>query len=331
MRLFVIGLAGGAIMLCAGVAAAQEQLTVTPTKISDEKAVFATVESPNTIPARARIGGTIVTLAVKDGDSVAQGQVIARIVDEKLQLQSKSLDAQIAGLESQLAQAEADLVRTEGLLARGVATRTRTDELRTAATVASNALKARKAERAVLEQQMTEGAVLAPTAGRVLKVPVTVGTVVLAGEAVATIAEGNFILRLRVPERHAQFLKVGDSVRLDGAELGLSAPRFGKIRLVYPEIADGRVKVDAVVDGLNDYFVGERIRVWVSAGERQAFVIPAAFLITRFGIDYAKLRTPDGKTIDVPVQRGVELPRPAMLDGVEILSGLKSGDVVVKP
>ena len=40
----------------------------------------------------------------------------------------------------------------------------------------------------------------------------------------------------------------------------------------------------------------------------------------------------DAKTaIDVPVQRGRELPRPDMPDALEILSGLKTGDVLVRP
>jgi len=33
----------------------------------------------------------------------------------------------------------------------------------------------------------------------------------------------------------------------------------------------------------------------------------------------------------VPVQRGREQPRPDMTDALEILSGLKSGDVLVRP
>ena len=129
----------------------------------------------------------------------------------------KSLDAQIAGLEAQLEQAQTDLTRAEDLFARGTIPKTRLDEARTAFNVASNAHRARIAERSVVEQQLAEGKVLAPTAGRVLKVPVTAGTVILPGETVATIAEQNFVLRLRVPERHALFLKAGDTVRVDGA------------------------------------------------------------------------------------------------------------------
>jgi len=315
---------------CPAVADA-DAFTVALTTIVDEKAVFATVEAPKPVPARVRTGGTVAKLTVKEGDQVEGGQVIAAVADEKLARQLKSLDAQIAGLEAQEAKARADLARAEGLFARGTTPRVRLDEARTAADVASNALRARIAERSVVEQQLTEGKVLAPTAGRVLSVPYTVGAVVLPGETIATIAERNFILRLRVPERHVRFLKAGDSVRVDGAEIGLPGTKFGKIKLVYPQIEDGRVVADAVVEGLGDYFVSERIRVWVSGGERKAFVVPAGFIATRFGIDYVRVRSGEQGVIDVPVQRGRDVPRPQMPDGVEILSGVSAGDQLVRP
>jgi len=282
------------------------------------------------VPARARIGGTVAELSVKEGDQVKGGQVVANIGDEKIALQMKSLDAQIAGLDAQLAQAQTDLTRAEDLFSRGTIPKTRLDEARTAMNVASNAHRARTAERAVIAQQLVEGAVLAPTAGRILKVPVTTGTVVMSGEPVAMVAEQNFVLRLRVPERHARFLKAGNPVRLDREQAGASA-QFGTIRLVYPQIEDGRVIADAKVDGLGDYFVGERIRVWVSGGERTAFIVPSSFITTRFGVDYARIQAPDGNIVDVPVQRGRELPRPGETEGIEILSGLKSGDSLVLP
>lgn len=311
-------------------ALAADTYTVAPSTIADEKAVFATVESANIVPARARIGGTVAELNVKEGDEVAQGRVVATIGDEKLALQMKSLDAQISGLEAQLAQAKSDLDRAEDLFAKGTIPKTRLDEARTAFNVSTNSHRSKVAERSVIEQQLSEGKVLAPTAGRVLKVPVTAGTVIMPGEPVASIAEKNFVLRLRVPERHARFLKAGDPVRIDGEELGASKATFGAIKLVYPQIEDGRVVADAQVAGLGDYFVGERIRVWVSAGERESIVVPASFIVTRFGIDYARIRK-GSETIDVPVQRGREVPRPDMPDALEILSGLQAGDVLVRP
>jgi RND family efflux transporter MFP subunit len=319
------------LALMAQQAHAVETFTVAPKQVADEKAVFATVESSNVIPARARIGGTVAQLAVKEGDRVTQGQVVGIVGDEKLVLQMKSLDAQIAGLEAQLAQSQSDLTRAEDLFAKGTIPKTRLDEARTASNVATNAHRARIAERSVIEQQLTEGQVLAPAAGRVLKVPVTAGTVILPGESVAIIAEQHFVLRLRVPERHAQFLKAGDPVRINGEEFGKSGAKFGTIQLVYPQIEEGRVIADAAVTGLGDYFVGERIRVWVSAGERSSIIVPAAFITTRFGIDYARVGKDAQTAIDVPVQRGLDQPRPDMPDALEILSGLKAGDILVKP
>jgi RND family efflux transporter MFP subunit len=329
MRVFMAVAVLGVLIARPGLA--ESIFVVAPATVADQKAVFATVESRRVVPARARIGGTVAEVVVKEGDRVELGEVVATVGDEKIALQMKSLDAQIAGLQAQLAQAQSDLARAEDLAGRGTIPRARLDEVRTAFNVADNALRARIAERSVIEEQLAEGRVLAPAAGRVLKAPLTAGTVVMAGESVADIAEQNFVLRLKVPEQHARFLKAGDTIRLDAAELGEAAPRFGTIELVYPRIEDGRVVADARVEGLGDYFVGERVRAWISAGERTAYVIPASFITTRFGVDYVKIRGTGGADLDVPVQRGRELPRPDLLDGIEILSGLTPGDRLVRP
>jgi RND family efflux transporter MFP subunit len=310
--------------------AAEETFVVTSSAVPDQKAVFATIESRRVVPGRSRIGGTVAAIAVREGDHVDLGQVIATVGDDKLALQMKSLDAQIAGLEAQVAQAQTDLTRAEDLFQKGIAPKTRLDEARTASNVAANAMRARTAERSVIQQQLTEGNVLAPAAGRVLKVPLTAGTVVMPGDPVALIAEQNFVVRLKVPERHAKSMKAGDPIRIDGDDLGTAAPRFGKISLVYPQIEEGRVVADAIVEGLEDYFVNERVRVWIAAGERPAYVIPARFITTRFGLDYVRVRTAGNVDVDVPVQRGRPAPRPDMPDGIEILSGLQNSDRLVR-
>jgi RND family efflux transporter MFP subunit len=319
-----------AIATLGTVPADADGLTVASRSVADEKAVFATVESVSVVPARGRIGGIIVQLDVREGDPVMSGQAIAAIGDEKLALQMKSLDAQIGALQAQSDQAQTDFTRIDGLVDRGILPRVKLDETRTALNVAQNALRARTAERAVIQQQLLEGQVLAPAGGRVLKKLVAVGSVVLPGDPVAMIAEQDFKLRLRVPERHARFLKAGDKIRVDGAEFGDQTSRLGVIDLVYPQIEDGRVIADASVEGLGEYFVGDRLRVWISGGTRTAFVIPSNFVTTRFGIDYVHLRRGD-QTIDAPVQRGRDLPTSDLPNGLEILSGIRGGDQLVQP
>jgi RND family efflux transporter MFP subunit len=327
------------LLTLSGGARAEESITVAPALVKDEKAVFATVESIVVEPARTRIGGTLAALSVREGDRVERDQVVATVGDDKLVLQMKSLDAQIAALDAQVRQTQIDLARTEDLFPKGAASKAALDQARTAFNVATNTHQSRIAERAVIQEQLAQGAVLAPLSGRVIRVPLRSGSVVLPGEPVAMIAEQNFVLRLRIPERHARFLKAGDTVRLDGQDLGQDlgkeslgeeGAQFGTVKLVYPQIEDGRVVADATVSALGDYFVGQRIRVWVSSGARTAIVIPASYVITRFGIDYVKIRR-NNSAIDMPVQRGRDLPRPDMPDGLEILSGLSAGDQLVRP
>lgn len=299
--------------------------------ISDEKSVFATIESAHVVPARVRTAGTIVELDVRQGDRVEQGQVIATVGDQKLALTVSSYAAQVQAAQAQLAQAKLEYERAQRLIASGAIARNMYDQAHTAYNVAASNLKSITAQRAVVQQQETEGQVLAPASGRVITVPVIAGTVVMSGDVVATVAEQNFVLRLQIPERHARYLKAGDPVRLDGNDLGLDGPRFGTIDLIYPDVQNGHVVADATVPGLSDYFVGRRVRVWVSAGQRRAIVVPETLIATRYGIDYARVWTKKDGAIDVPVQRGQKLPRPDMRNGLEILSGLQTGDRLLRP
>lgn len=319
-----------ALMMVAAASAQAESVTVAQRSVADEKAVFATVESTSVVPARSRIGGTIVALDVREGDAVSQGQRIATVTDDKLALQLKSLDAQILALQAQASQAQIDFTRVEGLVERGTLPRVKLDEVRTALNVAENGLRARTAERAVIQQQTEEGQVLAPAAGRVLRRQAVAGSVVLPGDPIVTIAQQDFKLRLRVPERHARFLKAGDGLRIDGEAFADGKMRTGTIDLVYPQLEDGRVIADARFDNPREYFVGDRLRVWISGGDRTSFVVPASYVFTRFGIDYVQLKR-NGTVVNVPVQRGRPLPSAEQPDGIEILSGVRAGDELVRP
>ncbi|WP_300556573.1 efflux RND transporter periplasmic adaptor subunit [Maricaulis sp.] len=300
--------------------------TVETVRVSDRKAVFATVESVDIVTARARLGGTIGELRVDEGDAVEAGSVLAVVVNERLAPQIGSVNAQAAALNAQLAQARIDLERAQDLFSRGIFPQARLDQASTQVEVLEGQYASVRRERDVLVQQAREGDVLAPAAGRVLQVPVTAGTVVMPGEAIAMIASDLYLLRLRLPERHARSIEEGDAIEVDAAALSGDVAAQGQIRQVYPRIEDGRVVADALVDGLGGFFVGERVRVYVSVDERDAIIIPADYVSTRYGVDYVHLVTESGDTAEVSVLRG-----PATEAGVEILSGISAGDQVVRP
>ncbi|MDP6690101.1 MAG: efflux RND transporter periplasmic adaptor subunit [Alphaproteobacteria bacterium] len=300
------------------------EMVAQPVMVDDLKAVFGQVTSVDQTRARTRIAGTLQELSVDEGDLVWKDQVLAVVVDEKLRLQAAALAARLKSVNARRALAQTSLKRAGDLRRKGAISQARMDEAQTDLDVLQQEVSALRAEQELIKQRGKEGAVLAPAGGRILRVAKTRGSVVVPGEDIALIAANNYVLRLRLPERHAKFIRAGDPVQIGARGLAKTpdAGRSGKIKQIYPEIQDGRVVADVNVPDLGDFFVGERVRVWLSAGRRQTYLVPKDYLSMRMGI--STIRLADG--VEVVVQPGLQRGRQ-----IEILSGLRPGDRLVRP
>jgi RND family efflux transporter MFP subunit len=300
-----------------------DRLTVSSSVVDDLKPVPATLTTRDMADARARIGGTITQLLVKEGDTVRQGQTIAIIRDDRIGLQTAAYDAQVAAASAQAAQAQADLARTQDLYDHGVYAKARLDQVQAAAKAANAGLAAARAQARASAELGHQGAVLAPSAGRVLTADVPPGSVVMPGQSLATITAGPPVVRITVPEGEAAALKVGATVRLAAEDLG-GVAATGQITQVYPAVAGGQIIADITAAGLPQALVGRKVRAFVAVGQRQAVVIPRRYIATRFGVDYVRLVGKDGAVVDSPVQTTAA----AAPGSVEVLSGLRLGDVL---
>jgi RND family efflux transporter MFP subunit len=308
-----------------------EEFAVKTQNIEDRKAVFAMVESVDRILARARIGGTIGALVIDEGTMVTDGQKIAVIADKKLPLKLKSLNAKLNSLMAQRKLAQTDLKRARSLRRTGAVSQARLDATQTKLEIVTSEISSLRAERSIVVQQIRDGDVLAPVSGRVLSVAITNGSVVMAGETIAIIAKDSYILRLRLPERHARFLKIGDRVQV-GSRGKITDKKLtnASVQKVYPEMENGRVIADVKVSGLGNYFVGERTRVYIATGTRSIIAVPKRFFIQRYGITFATLKNGDEVTLrlGLPIKiTGKETSE----ELIEVLSGLRAGDILVTP
>ena len=145
-----------------------------------------------------------------------------------------------------------------------------------------------RSDRGVLEQQTSEGKVLASSAGRVLTVPVSIGRAVMLGETIATVTEDKYILRLQLPERHARFLRAGDTVQIGGrgfeesgrevrrpVACASSTPRFRE---------DASSPTSRSMDSATISSASARASI-LPTGKRKAIFLPRASVYRRAGVD----------------------------------------------
>ena len=96
-----------------------QEYVVRQQPVYDLKSLFAVVRTVDITQARARIGGTLVELAVDEGDMVEAGQRLAVVRDQKQKLQIAALESKLRSLQAQLQLAQITLGRIDKLHSLG--------------------------------------------------------------------------------------------------------------------------------------------------------------------------------------------------------------------
>lgn len=152
-----------------------------------------------------KIGGVIETVAVRAGDRVAKGQVLARLrLDE--------IEAQVTAAQSALDKARRDLARIERLQANAVATLEDLQDARTAVEVAESQLR-------IAEFNRRYAVITAPADGRILRRVAEPDELVSAGRAIlgfASDADG-WLARAGLSAKDAAQIHIGDPAEVGGA------------------------------------------------------------------------------------------------------------------
>ena len=243
--------------------------------------------------------------------------------------------AQALLLEAQLTRA-----RTAEFVERGISPKAALDSadasLKVAESRYQDAIEEVRNRQAILEQRRTElelarqavrdSSLTSPLDGMVRERHVTVGQYLAVGSPVVTIVRMHPLrLRVAVPEREAQSVRVNQTVRVTVE--GDTTAYTGRVARISPAIdeASRTLMVEAEVpnrDGVlrPGSFANASI---VSAQADRAVIVPTAALVTFAGVDKV-LSVKDGKVVEKRVTVG---RRDAERN--EIIAGLAAGDPVI--
>ncbi len=152
-------------------------------------------EAPRSVDVRARVGGYIQSVHIKDGDFVRQGQLLFTLDPRPAQAALASARAQLAQGQAQLTLARTELTRAEGLLASQAVSQAEVDAKRGAVQTAEAAVAAANAAIRARQLDVEFTRVTAPISGRVSDRRVDPGNLVgggsSAGDVLTTIVSSS--------------------------------------------------------------------------------------------------------------------------------------------
>lgn len=270
-----------------------------------------------------RLMGAVTQVAVREGDRVAAGAVLARV-------DARDLDARRAQVEAQLAEARAvesdartSADRFRRLYAESVATRAQLDAVETGLARAQAAVRMAEAAGAEVAAAAGYAELRAPFAGMVTRRFVDAGALAAPGAPLVTVEDGT---RLRVVVNAAPGA-VGGLRRgqvLDGAIE--DTPVRATIEGIVPAAGGTTYTVNAIVENPSGAFLPHSAATLLLPRETRAAIVVPANALLRDG-DLAAVRMPSAAGAQ---RRWIRLGRPVGA-GYEVVSGLTAGDTILRP
>lgn len=173
------------------------------------------LEPSELIALSFELGGTLQALDLDVGQTVAKGDVVARLDEASLELQVENAEAGVAQARAAAENAEDTLVRLQELLERGATTQVTVDDARTSAQSAEAALDQAEKSLASARTDLKKATLKAPFDGVVNSVDATSYQTVSAGTPIASIyAPDSFTVSFSVSFDTVDQLVVGKKARV---------------------------------------------------------------------------------------------------------------------
>ena len=273
----------------------------------------------------AEVPGKVVKIAVRTGEPVKQGQVLARLDSSDVELQASADSAEIARIQALLAQQERVLARQTELVQKNFISKNALDEATAQRDALKSQLASARARGSLSRDNVVKTTVVAPFDGFIVQQMASTGDYLKVGDPIFRFVSND---RLRAylpfPESAAPRLKLGMTVRII-SPLAPETTVTGFVEDIRPTVGEGSraVEVIARIENPGSLKGGASIDGVVITGQKDnAVVVPEQSVVLRPAGKVVYLIA-DGKAKQQVVevgskQRGV----------IEITGGLQGGEVV---
>lgn len=308
--------------------------------IADVLQATGTVRSWRTAPLAAQVMANIVSVNVREGDSVRRGQVLVtmdgsqfRASADRGQAAVQAADHEIASAQSDLDLAKSDFKRLDYLYQKEIISAREYDQAKAKVDSATARLALARSNReqaaAALNQDkilLGYTNVLAPFDGVITERRVDPGALATPGMPLLTVEEsGHYRLEVTVDERDLKYVRQGESVPVsfdafDGAPLAAKIVQI--VPAADPASRSFVVKLDLSANpGLRSGLFG---RAAFSRGQKQAIAVPRSAVLDRGQLQSVYVVGDDG----IATLRYVTLGTQTQ-GQVEVLSGLMPAEKIV--
>jgi RND family efflux transporter MFP subunit len=287
--------------------------------------ISSITKSSETAILRFQVSGRIVEKAVKLGDRIEKGDVLAKVYNPELEPIAQRAKVNYARMTSESKQLERDFTRLNELFKQQAVTRQEWEHAKSKLNSAEKSQAAAKAELNRAQQVSKELELIAPFSGTVTNVTIDVGEVVAIGAAAVRISNPNSVeLRLPISDRLIKQLTIGQRVWVDRALQPNDEKVGGTIVEISPYREQGSLPEILVALDAQQIGPGEAVNAFISIKAAKGISIPIDSVIMTGETTTAVYRVVDDHASLVAI-------RPLRVGAKYVLvdQGVQPGDTLV--
>jgi membrane fusion protein, multidrug efflux system len=278
---------------------------------------------------KAKVAGELVAVPAREGESVKQGQVLAKIDLTEVQARVAGREADVAGARAQLTWAEKNRSQQKALLEKSFISQSAFDNIQSNYEVAVAKLRAAEADLVVARKSLGDAVLVAPFAGIVSQRHAQPGErVALDAKVVSIVDLSRLELEATVPPAAIGQVKVGQAMEFRVEGFGERA-FAGRIERINPSATAGSrsISIYAVIDNREGLLRGGMFAQGALTLSRieNTLAVPATAVREEIGQTY--VYAIENNLIK---RKNVKVGPADAAGRVQVLEGLAAGDRIVR-